>query len=133
MPQRNGRGNEPDEFRYEIIKHYGVLSTSGRGWTKEFNLIRWNNRKAKYDLRDWNPEHNKMSKGVTLTEDELKMFMNLLEENPGHFMGREEQFVQSAPRHESKAAEEQAYAESELSGETDTREFAGELYETEIA
>jgi len=59
-------------FRYEIVEEIGVLSESSSGWTKEFNLISWNDREPKYDLRDWDPEHEKMGKGVTLTEDELK-------------------------------------------------------------
>ncbi len=60
------------EIKYEIEKELGVLSTSAKGWTKELNLVSWNGGKAKYDLRDWAPEHEKMGKGVTLTEEEAK-------------------------------------------------------------
>ncbi len=60
------------EIKFEIIKNIGTLSESSKGWTKELNLVSWNGREPKYDIRDWDPEHKKMGKGVTLTEDELK-------------------------------------------------------------
>ncbi len=66
------------EIKYEIVKNIGVLSKSGSGWTKELNLISWNDRDAKYDLRDWSPDHEKMGKGVTLSRDELSVLKELL-------------------------------------------------------
>ena len=68
------------EIKYEIIKTIGVLSTSAKGWTKELNLVSWNEREPKYDLRDWAPEHEKMGKGITLTEEEAKILKGLLGE-----------------------------------------------------
>ncbi len=67
-------------IKYEIIKNIGVLSESSKGWKKELNLVNWNDREPKYDLRDWDPEHEKMGKGVTLTEEELKKLKDLLDE-----------------------------------------------------
>ena len=55
---------------FEIKKRIGVLSTSTKGWSKELNLVSWNGREAKLDIREWSPDHEKMSKGVTLTNDE---------------------------------------------------------------
>lgn len=66
------------EIKYEIIKTIGTISTSAKGWTKELNLISWNDRKPKYDLRDWAPEHEKMGKGVTLSIEELRALKELL-------------------------------------------------------
>ena len=66
------------EIKYEIIKNVGVLSKSGSGWTKELNLISWNDRDAKYDLRDWSPDREKMGKGVTLSREELSALKELL-------------------------------------------------------
>ncbi len=60
------------EIKYEIIKKIGVLSTSASGWSKELNLISWNDREPKYDLRDWSGDHEKMGKGVTLSAEELR-------------------------------------------------------------
>ena len=59
------------EFKYEITEHIGDISESSSGWKKELNLISWNGANPKYDIRDWAPEHEKMGKGVTLTEDEV--------------------------------------------------------------
>lgn len=66
------------EIKYEIIEELGVLSESAKGWTKELNLISWNGGAPKYDIRDWAPEHEKMGKGATLSEEEAKKLAELL-------------------------------------------------------
>lgn len=66
------------DIKYDIIKTIGVLSENPKGWTKELNLISWNGRPAKYDLRDWAPEHEKMGKGVTLSEEEVEKLKEIL-------------------------------------------------------
>ncbi len=66
------------EIKYEIIKKVGVLSTSASGWAKELNIISWNDREPKYDLRDWSADHEKMGKGVTLSKEELSALKDLL-------------------------------------------------------
>ena len=66
------------DIKYEIIKKVGVLSISTSGWSKELNLISWNDRDPKYDLRDWSADGSKMGKGVTLTMEELLALKNLL-------------------------------------------------------
>ena len=66
------------EIKYEIIKKVGVLSKSNSGWAKELNLISWNDRDPKYDLRDWSADGEKMGKGVTLSKDELLALKDLL-------------------------------------------------------
>lgn len=68
------------DIKYEIVENIGVISESPKGWTKELNLISWNNREPKYDLRDWSPNHEKMGKGITLTLEELKSIQALLTE-----------------------------------------------------
>ncbi len=68
------------ELKYEIVKNLGVISQSPSGWSKELNLVSWNNRDPKYDLRDWAPDHTKMGKGVTLTADEVILLRDLLNE-----------------------------------------------------
>lgn len=65
-------------IKYDIIKELGEISESSKGWTKELNLISWNDRSPKYDLRDWAPEHEKMGKGITITKEELKNLRDLL-------------------------------------------------------
>jgi hypothetical protein len=66
------------EIKYEIIKNIGILSTSASGWSKELNLISWNDREPKYDLRDWSADHTKMGKGATLSKEELDALRELL-------------------------------------------------------
>lgn len=66
------------DIKYEIVAHIGVLSTSANGWTKEVNVISWNNGQPKYDIRDWNPDHTKMSKGITLSEEEVAQLRLLI-------------------------------------------------------
>lgn len=67
------------EIKFEIVKEIGVLSESAKGWTKELNLVSWNDGAPKYDLRDWDTDHEKMGKGVTLTEDEARKLKELLD------------------------------------------------------
>ena len=66
------------DIKYEIVKKVGVLSKAASGWAKELNLISWNDRDAKYDIRDWSADGEKMGKGVTLSRDELMALRELL-------------------------------------------------------
>ena len=66
------------EIKFEIIAHIGVLNTSPKGWKKELNVVSWNGGQEKYDIRDWSPDHKKMGKGITLTEEELGQLRVLL-------------------------------------------------------
>jgi hypothetical protein len=66
------------EIKYEIIKNIGMISKAESGWAKELNLISWNDREAKYDIRDWSADHGKMGKGVTLSKAELMALKELL-------------------------------------------------------
>ena len=66
------------EIKFEIKETIGVLSESTKGWTKELNLVSWNDKEAKYDIREWSPEHDKMGKGVTLSNEELKTLKDIL-------------------------------------------------------
>ncbi len=66
------------EVKFEIIEEIGVLSENARGWRKELNRVSWNDAAPKYDLRDWAPNHEKMGKGITLTEEEAMKLKELL-------------------------------------------------------
>lgn len=66
------------EIKYEIVEHLGVLSETDKGWKKELNLVSWNDREPKYDLRDWSQNHERMNKGITLTKDEANMLKDIL-------------------------------------------------------
>ena len=66
------------EIKYEIKENLGVLSESAKGWSKELNLVSWNDKEAKYDIREWDPAHEKMGKGITLSVEELKKLKDVL-------------------------------------------------------
>lgn len=66
------------EISYKIVKKLGVLSESKNGWKKEINLISWNERSPKYDIREWSPEGEKMGKGVTLSEEEMTILKEIM-------------------------------------------------------
>lgn len=68
------------EIKYEIVKALGVLSEGSNGWKKELNLVSWNGRDPKYDIRDWDEDHEKMGKGITLSENEMKNLVDLINE-----------------------------------------------------
>lgn len=66
------------EIKYEIVQEICVLSESARGWTKELNLVSWNDREPKFDIREWAPEHSRMGKGVTLSKEEMQMILDTM-------------------------------------------------------
>jgi hypothetical protein len=66
------------EIKFEIIEEIGILSESSKGWKKELNLISWNEREPKYDIREWSSDHEKMGKGITLSKEEFKALKELL-------------------------------------------------------
>jgi len=66
------------DIKFEIKETIGTLSESSKGWKKELNLISWNDKEPKYDIREWDAEHKKMGKGVTFSEEELKKLKDLL-------------------------------------------------------
>lgn len=65
------------EIKFEIKEHISVMSErNDKGWRKELNLVSWNNKEPKYDIRDWNEDHSKCGKGVTLTYEELALMVS---------------------------------------------------------
>jgi hypothetical protein len=66
------------DIKFEIKETVGILSESTKGWMKELNLVSWNGREPKYDIREWSPDHEKMGKGVTFTKEELGILQDLI-------------------------------------------------------
>lgn len=66
------------DINFKINHHVGTISEGSKGWRKELNLISWNGREPKYDIREWSPEHEKMSKGITLSSEEVEKLYYLL-------------------------------------------------------
>ncbi len=65
------------DLKYEIIERIAILSEKGK-WTKELNRVSWNGREAKYDLRDWNHDEEKLGKGTTLSDEEIQNLRQVL-------------------------------------------------------
>ena len=66
------------DIKFEITQHIGVLSEGSKGWKKEINRVSWNDREPKIDIRDWDPDHLKMGKGITLSDEDLIALSALL-------------------------------------------------------
>ena len=79
---------EESSLKYEIVNEIAVISNDGK-WSLELNRVSWNGRDPKYDLRRWAPNHEKMGKGITLTDDELIKLCESLE--------KEKEFLTSTP------------------------------------
>ena len=65
------------EITFKITKELGVISETSKGWTRELNMVSWNDHDPKYDIRDWSPDHTRMSKGISMTEEEMKKLVEL--------------------------------------------------------
>ena len=74
MYNQNGKR---DRVTFEIVEHLGVLMEYDTGWNKELNLVSWNDRTPKYDIRDWDAEHKKMSRGITLRKEEMDRLIDI--------------------------------------------------------
>ena len=68
------------DFKYEILSNLGVFTTSKNGWTKEINIISWNDAEGKVDIRSWSQDHKRMGKGISLTVEEFKALKELINE-----------------------------------------------------
>jgi hypothetical protein len=71
--------DDKEKIKFEIINEIGVISQGSKGWQKELNRVSWNGRDPKYDLRDWGRNHEKMGKGITLTEEELRQLKKVID------------------------------------------------------
>jgi len=65
------------ELKCEILDTLAELPES-RGYHLELNLVKWGDNDPKYDLRRWNEDRSKMTKGVTLSKEELMILIEAL-------------------------------------------------------
>lgn len=66
------------EIKSEIVKSIGTLASNKTGWNREVNIVRWNEGKAKLDIRDWGPNHERVGKGISLSSEEVAVLKELL-------------------------------------------------------
>jgi len=72
-----------DEIECEILESYGIFSRGNysegaKSWVKEVNLVSWNGRQAKLDIRNWQKDHGKCGKGITITREEAEELVKIL-------------------------------------------------------
>lgn len=65
------------DFNYKIEKKLGTLSENGV-FAKEVNIISYNGRDGKIDIRNWNTVEQKMGKGITLSAEEAQKLVEIL-------------------------------------------------------
>lgn len=105
MPQKIDRQERQTEFTFAIKKQLGILGVTSSGWTKEVNLVEWNGNPAKLDIRDWDPNHEHMGKGITLHKPEAMMLLEILLRSFGKDLAKH--------LHEAEAALDSAMTELE--------------------
>ncbi len=122
----NSRNRSQGEIEFEVKSRIGILQTYSTGWTKELNIIAWNGGASKYDIRDWNPEHTSMSRGITLHEEEAVNLMKLLNERLGKTTFKGSGWDTAENAEETATTATQLYEEEELCEEA-TEESAEEM------
>lgn len=108
------RNYDERELTYEIVEEIGIISTQSTGWTREINMVSWNGGQAKYDIREWSPLHDKMGRGATFNEQEMRTLMDLLR--------RRTRYV---PRGVNMVQNGRSEASRQVSGSVHTEETAG--------
>ncbi|MGN0735269.1 MAG: YdbC family protein [Anaerovoracaceae bacterium] len=120
--------NRTQDITFNITHHFGVLDTSQSGWTKEVNLVEWNGKPEKLDIREWDPEHEHMSRGVTLRKNETLTLLDILYRNFGEELTSSRSFnsrpetrePQPYPQRSQPQAEETACDEGEERAECES-------------
>lgn len=136
------------DVTFEILEEIGIISTQDTGWTREINLVRWNGGVAKYDIRDWDPYHQRMSKGITLTEDEMRRMLNAMRRRRSNARNRRtvvraetvvsteevSEALDTKPEDEfDRAASSDAMVDTEILAEVAADAETGELEESSAA
>lgn len=67
-----------NEITFKIVEPIGVITSYENGWNKELNRVSWNGAQAKFDIRDWSEDHQRMSRGITLSPDEMEAICEML-------------------------------------------------------
>lgn len=59
------------DLKCEILETLVEFPGDGGKFHKELNLVQWGKNSPKYDLRGWSEDRAEMTKGITLTREEL--------------------------------------------------------------
>lgn len=104
------------EISFDIVESMGVITRYSTGWCKELNLVSWNGGAPKYDIRDWAPDHEHMSRGVTLHEKEMRTVLDLVRRRsrrkPGNNMQENDRMMDTAAAEERNVHTEECETDS---------------------
>ncbi len=122
--RQNDSQSRNDRIRYELLERIGVLSRKDNGWTREVNIVAWNDNPGKVDIREWDPDHKRMTRGVTLFEDEAEKLTKVLARRYGLRLSERE----------TRTFAEQVNRSPEYTAPVETAGlFSEPLYDTEAA
>ena len=74
---------------YTMHEHLAVLDEypdRENPWRKEANIVSWNGGEPKVDIRDWSCDYRRMSRGITLTDEQAERLAKALTDR---YAGRE--------------------------------------------
>ena len=113
------------KVRYELVEHIGVLNKKTTGWTREVNIVAWNDNAPKVDIREWDPHHERMSRGVTLLEEEAELLAKMLARRYGlYYSGRGQERNYPSARTNRDHIEGRGFAEAAGASAADAAEAA---------
>lgn len=72
-----------NDLEFEIIEHIGVITKYDNNWKRELNVVSWNGSSPRFDVRDWDEQHEHRAIGITLHEGEIRALHKLLNETFG--------------------------------------------------
>jgi hypothetical protein len=91
-----------NDFSYEVTEEVGIIGNpTPSGWTTQLNLVSWNGKEPKLDIRSWNPDHSRMGKGISLSKEDATELANLLNSYLG--LGSQEDFERPLTKEEMLA------------------------------
>ena len=65
------------ERNWEITEYIDVFRDDGN-WKGEVNMVAWYGSEPKGDVRSWNGEHSRCSKGITMTIEDARLLGEIL-------------------------------------------------------
>ena len=66
------------DIRFEIVERIDVLERHENGWSRELNVVSWNGGEPKLDIREWSRDHERMTRGITLSEEQGRKLSDAL-------------------------------------------------------
>lgn len=72
-----------NDVRVHIVQKLGSFGETVNGWTRWLCLVQWNGNPAKYDIRSWNEDFSRCSKGLTFDGQEFDKLAEIINDALG--------------------------------------------------